>query len=294
VKLITLKDQFDKIKDNWLIVLLVVLVLLFTLGGNLSYNIANIGTSSLSRISAPGMAMDAAESGYYPPYPGSGNFAPEVEERKIVKTASLAAEVERGMFKDAESKLLDIVSSSGSILLNQNSQGEDKKSYYTGHYTIKVDTTKYDSVVSKLKAIGKVTSFSESQSDVTGSYQDINIELEAEKQRLSRYQKLFDETKDIEQKIQLADRIFNQERTIKYLEDSLKNMDKRIDYSTVTITINEKSSEYTNIIFVKFSELIRGFVQNLNALLKFVFGLVPWIAALLIVYLLVRVVRKRR
>jgi len=138
----------------------------------------------------------------------------------------MSTEVERGTFKEAESKLLNIVSASDSILLNQNSnrRGRDKKTYHTGRYTLKIDTKKYDSVIAQIKDIGKVTSFTESQSDVTGRFQNINIELDSERARLSRYQRLFEETIDIEQKIKLTDRIFNQERTIRYMENSLKNL----------------------------------------------------------------------
>jgi len=46
----------------------------------------------------------------------------------------MATDVERGTFKQAESKVKNIVTSSNSFLLNQNSNryGKDKKSYYTG------------------------------------------------------------------------------------------------------------------------------------------------------------------
>jgi len=145
-----------------------------------------------------------------------------------------------------------------------------------------------------MKDIGKVTSFSESQRDITGNFQNTNIELESERARLSRYQKLFEETIDIEQKIQLTDRIFNQERTIRYLEDSLENLDQRVDYSTVTVSINEKKSDYANIVFVKFSELIKNFVGNLNLVLKFIVGIIPWAAALLLFMFVWRFIKRKK
>jgi len=208
----------------------------------------------------------------------------------------MATDVERGTFKQAESKVKNIVTSSNSFLLNQNSNryGKDKKSYYTGSYQIKVESSKYESVVAQLKDIGEVTSFRENTQDITGSYENTNIEIQVEKAKLTRYNQLFDETKDINQKIQLTDRIFSQERRIKYLEDSLSNIDQRVDYSTISLSLNEKRSEYVNVVFVKISELVKGFVNSLNSLLKFILYIIPWAAAFLIIMFIYKITRRNR
>jgi len=67
-----------------------------------------------------------------------------------------------------------------------------------------------------------------------------------------------------------------------------------VDYSTVTVSINEKKSDYANIVFVKFSELIEKFVRNLNSLLKFVVGIIPWAVALFIVMFVWRKVKGKK
>jgi len=48
-------------------------------------------------------------------------------------------------------------------------------------------------VISQLKQIGEVKSFNERMDDITGSYENINIELQAEKDRLIRYQDMYRE-----------------------------------------------------------------------------------------------------
>lgn len=245
---------------------------------------------------APSSAVPSASyrSSYYSPIP-TEDFASEVEDRKVTKSSDISTEVERGKFKEAESKVINIVSSSSSFLLNQNVNryGKDKKSYYMGWFQIKVETSKYDSVVTQLKDIGEVTSFGESREDVTGTYKNLNIEIQSDKSRLQRYQQLFDSTNDIQQKITLTDRIFDQERKIKYLEESLLNIDKRVEYSTINLNINEKKSDYVDIIFVKFSELIKGFVGSVNLLLKFVFVIVPWAFAVFVILFLYKSIKKK-
>jgi len=285
------------LKENWLIVLAIVLVLFFTFGSNLFSSIPRFTSFADVEVFEQGVpVMEAASfrGGFSPPI--SQDFAPDILERKIVKTTSISTEVNRGTFKEAESKVLNIIESSESILLNQNVNkiGKDKKSYFVGNYNLKVDTAKYDSVVAQLKDIGEVTNFNENEQDVTGRFENIKVEIQTEKSRLKRFEQLFDETKEAEQKIQLTDRIFNQERRIKYLVDSLRNIGKRVEYSTISLRLNEKSSDYIDIAFVKFSQLIKRFVESINSLLKIIFYLIPWAITLYIIRFLFKLVKRRK
>ena len=288
------KEQLLRLKENWLIAILL-LLLFFALSGGNNLISGLFGNAAYSMTK--GVASESAiyqEKAYYP-YP-SQDFAPGVEERKITTTGTLSTEIKRGTFEESESKLKGIISSSGSYLLNENAQkyGTGRKAYRQGNYQIKVESGKYDSVVSQLKEIGELSSFSQNAEDVTGSYTDAEIELQAEKERLARYMSMYDEAKEVSDKIELNDRIFNQERTVKYLEDSIKNIDQRVDYSTIYFTMNEKQSEYANIVFVKFSELVRNLIGSFNALIGLLFTLAPWAIALLLINFIWKLLKRRR
>ena len=107
-------------------------------------------------------------------------------------------------------------------------------------------------------------------------FTNLEIEIETEKSRLATFNNLLTSTTDVEQQIELTDRIFNQERRIKYLEDSLKNQGNRIDYSTITVSLNEKQSEYANIKLIKISQLYKNLINNTNSVIGFLFSLIPW------------------
>ncbi len=278
----TIKEQFQKVKENWLLVLaLLAAVFLFT-------GLPTILQQDIFRTSFGG--YEGAESkiaiGMLSPIYDSG-FAPKVSDRKITKTASLTTEVERGMFKEAESKLKGIVKTADAFLLNENAQkyGKGRRAYFSGSYTIKVEEGKYDTVVMQLKEIDEVTWFSENKEDITEQFVSLEAELETEKERLKRYQQMFAEATIVSDKIELNDRIFNQERTIKFLENQLKNVDTRVEYSTLYVTLTEKQSEYVDAMLVKFSELVTGFVVSLNSLLKLLVGAVPYAVAGLLIWL---------
>ena len=281
MKKMTIKKQLIKVKENWLLILIILLLLIAVSGLNI--NLFSTGILSQDKLSLDSSA--AMERGFFPPI-YSGGFAPEVQERVIIKTAQLSTEVERGEFQQAESKLKEIVELSNSFILNQNvnKQGTERELYFSGNYELKVEISKYNSVVSQLKEIGEVKSFSENELDVTGTHTDLTTQLESEKERLQRFKTMFDETQDINDKIELTDRIFNQERTIKFIEDSLKNINQDVQYSTIHVNIVEKQSEYKDVLFIKISDIARLFVNSFNNLIKLLIILIPWIILALVIY----------
>ena len=292
-----IKDQLLKIKENWLLVGIVLVVLLFMSGGNIPLITSKIATSGLGFEKASVSDASYSRSGYgiAPPQPVYGDFAPDVADRKITKSSSLSTEVETGTFNDAVLRLKSIVKSSNSYLLNENVNKYDSgwKSYYSGNYQIKVDTKKYDDVTSQLKGIGEIKSFNENAEDITASHKNLQIELSAEKERLARYNKMYSEAILVADKLQLSDRIFEQERTIQYLEDALKNINQQVDYSTIYVTLNEKQPKYSNIKFVKFSELVERLVASINSLLSLLFIAIPYVIAALVLWMIVRFFRRR-
>lgn len=283
----SVKKQFEKLKENWLLILLVLIILLVTSnGGNFIQSNLNMGRGIYSEALDKSYSHDSLATLSYESenYISNGGFSPEVEDRKITKTSYLTTESERGGFKKEEGRLKNIISSSGAFLLNErvSRNGEGWRGYYSGYYTIKVDSEKYDSVVSQLKEIGEIQSFSESATDITGNYEDLNVELEAEKQRLERYLDMYDDAVEVEDKINLNDKIFDQERRIKYLESRVNNLDNKIDYSTISFSMTEEKSGWTNITIVKISDLARSLINSLNSLLNLLVFLLPWIATFLI------------
>lgn len=295
-----IKEQLNKLKENWLILAIALVLVLVVFGGtNLIGSIGGSLSRSMyaldqSAVGGAGNMYASKESSSYLPVP-SADFAPQVAERLITKTASISNEVQRGKFSESESSLMAIISSSGSYLLNQNSNkyGTGRNTYRQGSYEIKVDAKKYDAVIKQLKGIGEVTSFNENARDITGDYTNAKIEIDAEKARLSRYQDMYQEAKEVSDKLTLTDRIFDQERKIKYMEDSLNNMDQQVSYSTIYLTITEKQSQYANIVFVKFSELVSSLVRSFNNLTKLIFVLLPWALALWVIRLIFKLVKKK-
>jgi hypothetical protein len=283
----TFKNQWNTLKENWIIALIVLLVLLVPMfsGTTGSFSKGFAGPSGLMMESA----MVARDSMVY-----NEGFASEIEERKITKSGSISSEVERGEFKEGELKLKSLISSTDSFLINENVNryGEGRDSYYYGTYQIKVETIKYDLMLKAIKEIGEVQSFNENSKDITGSYYDIKTELNAEKEKLARFEQMYDEVKDISDKIELSEKIFDQERRVKYLEEAMSNKDLQVEYSTIYVTLKEEQSGYVGMAVVKFSELVRNIVNSFNNILSLLFWAVPWVILVLLGWFIVKKVRK--
>lgn len=298
----TFKQQLIKVKENWLIVLLifVVLIIMLSIGGissqfsglSRSYSNVNYDMSKQAPTSYGGYAGQSNQVVYPTP---STDFAPGVKERKLIRNSNLGLSVENRQFDSAEARLKAIVTSSGSYLLNENVNryGTGKDSYRAGYYQIKVEKEKYDSVVVQLKDIGEVSSFNENTVDITGEYVNNEIELGVEQERLARYKEMYAKATIVADQITINDRIFDEERTIQYLQDSLKNKNQQVDYSQISVSLNEKQSGYANLALVKLSDLIHTLVASTNALFYIAFALVPFAAAAAIIWLIVWLIKRR-
>ena len=135
-----------------------------------------------------------------------------------------------------------------------------------------------------MKKLGDIESFTENKDDITEQKLDIQNQLAAERSRLANYQKILTEAKTAEEKLQVTDRIFYQERTIKYLEDALKSATEKVSYSTIYLTINEKKSNFTSTAFITLSSIIGSFISSINYLIKFLVIIVPWTVVIYIIY----------
>ncbi len=281
----TIKNQFEVFKNNWLIVVLIFVVLIFV------SNISLITNSSQNLLSHGSDSQRLNNQNYKSSMVGvySGeDFAPEENSRKIITTTSLEIEIKRGSFYKLEKDLIDLFTSTNSLVLSKNVRkiGEGRSSKLSGNYYLKVDIKNYSLVLEELKRYGEIEYIDSNLKDITGNYKNLEIELASEKERLNRYLEMYSEVSEINDKINLNDRIFNQERRIKYLENSLNRKDEQIEYVTIYFTMTEKKSFYSNVVFVSISNLLKDFIDSFNLLISLFFRVLPWV----IIYFISRII----
>ena len=282
-----ISKQIKTIKENWLIILgLFVIILIINSGADLVNISKSVGYGGATYNEEQGIVS----SDYF-----GNNFEPEVTERIFVKTVSSSLEIKRGRFDSAIILLKNQISDAEGLVLNENinSIGEGITKRRIGYYSIRIPEDEYPSFISDVKTLGKVESFSENLEDITGAYISLSDTLELEKEKLERYEQLYKESSSLEDKLSLTDRIFQQERTIKYLEELIENKGQQIEYVTVTVSLNEKQSSLIGISFVTLGAILKNFINSLNKLILLVVWILPWALIILIGRIIWKAVKKK-
>lgn len=277
----------------WIFVVVVVIILGFGYFGVLSPSAMRVSSGEFAGIadysrSAGGIA------GLYPT--SNQDFAPEVQERQLIKTSSISMSTKRGGFDEVQTNVNNILKASGAYILSENFQvlGTGSQSYKTNSYSIKIETSKYDAVVSQLRAIGGITIFTESATDVTGAIANKQVEIAAEKERLRRYEQLVGSSGNLNDKITLTDRIFEQDRRIKYLEAAIQGTQQQVAYSTISLRLQEKAPALYGVAVVGIGNLFKTLVGSFNTLLYFLSAILPWAIAAAIIFGIIKLFRKKR
>lgn len=284
------KKQIEKIKENWLFIFIFLIIL------GVFFFLPNVRGVSKSYDQMSGAYENySLNSTMGNMYYSTDDFYPEITERKITMSANLDLEVKIGELLETHEAIKKITNNLNLIVLNENinSYKIQSKEIYRANYILKVEQNKLEFALTSLKNLGKVTNITKESNDITEKYLNTTIELEVEQKRMERYQQMYSDALEMKDKIELNDRIFNQERTIKYLEDSLKNVDNKIDYSTIYLSVNEKS-DYLGIAFIKLSELSRAFIDSLNSLITLLVTIFPWALVVGFSYVLVKATKKRK
>lgn len=277
-----IKEQLMKIKDNWLLIAIFVLGIFMVF-----FLISGAGSMNSSLKMASGGAY--YESGSYRGY-DSNSLMPNVLERIVVKTASMSLEVKG--FDDAQAQVKSYVQSNQAILVSENVNTVYSK-YRNGYYTISVPKEKYAAMIEQLKGIGEVQSFNENANDITGSYLNLQDVLSAEQSKLRSYETLYNSTSNIDEKIKLLDRIYTQQNTVRQLELQKNNKDERIDYSQISLTMQEKRPTHANVVFATIGDLWSSFKASLNVMLYIIAYLSPFILLGLLIWGISRFFSKR-
>lgn len=263
-----MNKQVKNLKENWLLVFAILIAVFF----------ANVlsGVGSYTSIGSTKMVGGAQyDTGYY----YQEDFAPDSDVRYLTKTLRMTSEVDYGTFDSKATDVNSLIDSTDAYLLDEtiNEYERGAKSYKVGNYEIKIQTQEYDSFITELQEIGDVTYFSENTEDITERYTNLEEDLDREKERLQRYEEMYEDATKVEDKITLSDKIFQQERLIENYEQALENIENKVDYSTIYFTLTEEESPYADAVFIKLSEIVRAFVDSINTMIKIVVILIPWI-----------------
>lgn len=184
--------------------------------------------------------------------------------RKLIRTVNL--HVETDDFDTLLDKLNAEISALNGYVEQSDISGnsiQSTRSRRWAYTTVRIPSTSLDSFISYVEANGNVTNKSETTTDITLKYSD----LESKKKSLSieqdRIWALLETADTLEAVIALEERLSEIRYELESMESTLRLYDNQVDYSTVYINIEEVKI-YTPTVPETVGERIqKGFQKNL-------------------------------
>ncbi len=205
-------------------------------------------------------------------------------ERKIIRSANLTIEVEN--FDTSFSSIESIILGIGFIQeTNINTDrvyvdGETKL-VKSGSIVIRVDKTKFDSVINKLRGIGDVFNYTTNGEDVTEQYFDVESRLrllELEQGKLEAYVAKLDKLDEI---FKAESRLTEIRYQIESLTGKLNKLSSLVDLSTITVHMNERRPGYDPKPLTYGDKLLNSLKDSLLEVVEFMGDVLLFIVAAL-------------
>lgn len=241
--------------------------------------------------SAGGIAEDGSNSQNAS---GSGssvifeNSIPENANAKMIYTVNMRVSTTR--FDESCNDIENAVKANGGYCENMD-VSNSSSSYRNAFYTMRIPSENLDAFLQDAEKFGSIASISKNAEDVSADYYDIETRLTTEKAKLARLNELLAAANDISDILIIEDQIFETQRTIDELSGSLKSYDSKVDYSTVTIDLEEVYKISSSDSPLTFGEKIsQAFSNGISGFGSFLEDVAIWFASAWIWLLIIAIV----
>ena len=225
-----------------------------------------------------------------------------LREQKLILTARM--ELETTAFDETAQRLASLTEELGGYF---ESSSVDNRSgdYRWAEYTVRVPAEQYQTFLDQTGELCSVLWSNSAKEDVSEAYYDTEGRLRTQQIKLERLQSLLQQAENMEDIITIESAISETELAIEQLTGTLRQYDSLVDYSTVTISLEEvyklSNAEEPPTTFA--SRLGRAFAAGWNGFVDFLEAIVmilayAWVPVLVLLAVggtvLWRLLRKKR
>lgn len=160
--------------------------------------------------------------------------------RKVIKNYNISAETNNfeTAYNNLNKKIEELKGMVDNSSIYNNYYRENKSAKHLD-MTVRIEADKAAKFVDYLSTILNVTSRSENIEDVTDDYNDINIRIATLETEISRLQELIKKAEKVTEIVEIEQKISSSTSELQKLKNRINNYDKRINYSTIYINIDE-------------------------------------------------------
>lgn len=214
---------------------------------------------------------------------------------RIIKTAELAIVVEDGGFDDAWQAATDVATANGGFV-----EESTKRGTRAGTVSIRVPAKRFEESLQALRDLGiRVDRETVRGRDVSAEYVDLHARLDIAKIRRDVLRGLMEDATSISQTIHLQNALDEVQLRIEQFQGSLNLLNDKTKYASLRVSIREKSVEpepevENPSLGLAVKRSIAGFFGVLATVMVGLGYLVPIAVVLVVLWFVVRVVRRRR
>lgn len=206
-----------------------------------------------------------------PPADGGATPAPDDFEKKVIKNAEMSLEVE-----DAQAGFDAIVAQTkalGGYVFGHSMERRGTSVYI--YLQLRLPPDQIDALIDFVDLQGDLRSSNITSSDITDSYYDAQIRLGTLKKSLEKYYEFLQNSKTVQEMLDIQREINNLTAQIESYEGRLKMWDKQVAESAVTVTIiqpadelrGERDIDWTTLSWDDMVYLLgRGFKATVNTI----------------------------
>ncbi|MFA5346700.1 MAG: DUF4349 domain-containing protein [Methanoregula sp.] len=212
------------------------------------------------------------ESGSVPSQSGSG--APTVET-KIIQTAFITIEVND--VPGGVETLKHLASQKGGYISSTSIQNTFNNRL-SGSVIIRIPATEFENTLAEVKSIGTVKTVSTQGRDVTEEYVDLQAQKTSYQNQLAQYNEIMKKAVNVEDVIVIQQQIDRVQTELNRLEGRLKYLNSQIDFSTITINLQEPEpvgGQSGHNFVSTINDGIAGFFGMIDAIIIIFFTLLP-------------------
>lgn len=211
------------------------------------YDTAEYGSVSNRAVSFSAPAPDGAASNEsFAADAGTGSAstadtADTASTAKIVRTADLT--IATTAFDADRQALTDLTARLGGYIASVSVYGEaSERMDRTAYYSLRIPSDQLDDFLTGVSAIGRITQRNETATDKTTQYNDTQMRLTTQQEKMTRLQALLKQASDVSDLLEIENEIANTQYTIDQLETSMRTIDRDVDNSAVSVTLVEQSA----------------------------------------------------
>jgi len=226
-------------------------------------------------------------------------------DQKLIKRANItleSLEFEKTVFMlEAKTKEL------GGYIENSSTDSwtsyNNNQKIYSAYYVLRIPSSKYEAFLTSTESFGNITNISREAVNITSEYRDVETRLKSIKTEHTRLLELLEKADSLKTIVEINQRLAEVEYQIDSMTSRLKNWDGQVDYSFITIRVEQVETFTETVEPIKetfggnivktFNGMTKTVLTIFEYLTYFIVALIPLWIIIAIALTIVIVIRKR-